>query len=272
MIPAGEPDAEARPRQILIISADIGEGHDLPARAVAREFHDEDPDAQISIVNGLPAMGPVLTKTLRENSAFMFRWVPWLFDFQYRLFMNFAPTRWLSRRLLTAFGRPGPDAADPRPRPRPDRLHVSGRDRGARRAAPQGPAERAVLLVDHRPRRAALLGPPRDRPALHHPPRVGRGGRADRRRRAASGGPSRRPRRRSWRRARAPMRARALGLPADGHGDRGLRRRLGRRRPRRRDRAPRWRSPTRSSCACAGATTRRARASRERSAPSRVCG
>ncbi|MHB1835544.1 MAG: NAD-dependent epimerase/dehydratase family protein, partial [Solirubrobacteraceae bacterium] len=35
VIPAGEPDAEAPPRQVLIISADIGEGHDLPARAVA---------------------------------------------------------------------------------------------------------------------------------------------------------------------------------------------------------------------------------------------
>ena len=27
----------------------------------------------------------------------MFRWIPWLFDFQYMLFMYFAPTRWLSR-------------------------------------------------------------------------------------------------------------------------------------------------------------------------------
>ena len=86
---------------MLIISADIGEGHDLPARAVAREFKDEDPDAQVSIVNGLPAMGPILTKVLRENSAFMFTFVPWLFDFQYRLFMYFGPTRWLSRKLLT---------------------------------------------------------------------------------------------------------------------------------------------------------------------------
>jgi UDP-glucose 4-epimerase len=107
VIPAGEPDAESRPRQVLIISADIGEGHDLPARAVAREFRDEDPDAHVSIVNGLPAMGPVLTKVLRENSAFMFRWVPWLFDFQYMLFMYFAPTRWLAKRLLTALGRRG---------------------------------------------------------------------------------------------------------------------------------------------------------------------
>ena len=137
MIPAGEPDAESKPRQVLIISADIGEGHDLPARAVAREFRDEDPDAQVSIVNGLPAMGPVLTKVLRENSAFMFQWLPWLFDFQYTLFMNFAPTRWLARKLLTLLGRRGLmrliRAHDPD-------LIVStypGRDRRARRAAPQ---------------------------------------------------------------------------------------------------------------------------------------
>jgi nucleoside-diphosphate-sugar epimerase/UDP-N-acetylglucosamine:LPS N-acetylglucosamine transferase len=107
MIPAGEPDAESRPRHVLIISADIGEGHDLPARAVAREFRDEDPDAVVSIVNGLPAMGWFLTKLLRENSEFMFRWVPWLFDLQYRLFMGFAPTRWWSMKTLTLLGRRG---------------------------------------------------------------------------------------------------------------------------------------------------------------------
>jgi UDP-glucose 4-epimerase len=107
VIPAGEPDAESKPRQVLIISADIGEGHDLLARAVAREFKDEDPDAQVSIVNGLPAMGALLTKVLRENSAFMFQFIPWWFDFQYRLFMYFGPTRWLARRLLTMFGRRG---------------------------------------------------------------------------------------------------------------------------------------------------------------------
>jgi UDP-glucose 4-epimerase len=107
VIPAGEPDAESRPRQILIISADIGEGHDLPARAVAREFRDEDPDANIAIVNGLPAMGWFLTKLLRENSAFMFRWVPWLFDIQYRLYMGFKPARWFSMKGLTLIGRRG---------------------------------------------------------------------------------------------------------------------------------------------------------------------
>ena len=97
---------------MLIISADIGEGHDLPARAVAREFHDEDPDALVAIVNGLPAMGWFLTKLLRENSAFMFRWVPWLFDLQYRLFMGFAPTRWLAMKTAHAARSARSDAAD----------------------------------------------------------------------------------------------------------------------------------------------------------------
>ena len=105
---AGESDeAEACPRKVLIVSADIGEGHDLPARAIAREFKEEDPDALISVVNGLPAMGPLATAVLRENSAFMFRWVPWLFDLQYRLFMDFPPTRWLASKLLIGAGRRG---------------------------------------------------------------------------------------------------------------------------------------------------------------------
>ncbi len=105
---AGEPDeAKACPRKILIVSADIGEGHDLPARAVAREFKEEDPDALIAVVNGLPAMGPLATAILRDNSAFMFRWVPWLFDLQYRLFMDFPPTRWLASRMLSRAGRRG---------------------------------------------------------------------------------------------------------------------------------------------------------------------
>jgi UDP-glucose 4-epimerase len=107
LAPAGAPEPPARPRKVLIISADIGEGHDLPARAVAREFREEDPEALISIVNGLPAMGLLMTLILRENSAFLFRWIPWLFDLQYRLLMEFGPTRWLGRRFGTMLGGRG---------------------------------------------------------------------------------------------------------------------------------------------------------------------
>ena len=108
VIPAGEPDAEAKPRQVLIISADIGEGHDLPARAVAREFRDEDPDALVSIVNGLPAMGPILTKMLRENSAVHVpRGCRGCSTSSTGCSCTSRPTRWLARRLLTCFGRRG---------------------------------------------------------------------------------------------------------------------------------------------------------------------
>ena len=86
---AGEPHQPGRALNVLVISADIGEGHDLPARAVAREFRERDPDSQISVVNGLPAMGPVLSAMLRDNSAFLFTYLPWVFDFQYRLCLRF---------------------------------------------------------------------------------------------------------------------------------------------------------------------------------------
>ena len=76
---------------------------------------------------------------------------------------------------------PRADAADPRPRSRPDRLDLSRGHGGAGRDAPQGPPRRALLLVDHRPGRPALLGPPGHRPPLRHPSGVDRGGRADRR-------------------------------------------------------------------------------------------
>jgi len=104
---AGEPEQLGRALNVLVISADIGEGHDLPARAVAREVRERDPDSQVSIVNGLPAMGRLLTAMLRGNSAFLFAYLPWVFDLQYRLCLRFAPTRWLALRLLTALGRRG---------------------------------------------------------------------------------------------------------------------------------------------------------------------
>jgi processive 1,2-diacylglycerol beta-glucosyltransferase len=103
----GDAPLETLPRKVLIVSADIGEGHDLPARALAREFQDEDPRALVAIVNSLQAMGLVVTAVTRDGSAWMDRRAPWLFDLQYRLFMDFPPTRWLTRRLLMLFGARG---------------------------------------------------------------------------------------------------------------------------------------------------------------------
>lgn len=92
------------PIKVLILSADIGEGHDAPARAIIGEFRETDPEARVSMVNGLTAMGGVLTSLVRDGSEVTFKWFPWLFEVQYLLFMKFPPTRWLARKLLTSVG------------------------------------------------------------------------------------------------------------------------------------------------------------------------
>src|SRR5581483_1035004 len=97
------PSAEGRPR-VLILTADIGAGHDLPAEALAREFSAEAPEARVAIVDGLKAMGAVLTSVVRDGSVVMFRWLPWLFDLQYWLITSFAPTRWLAAKMLSLLG------------------------------------------------------------------------------------------------------------------------------------------------------------------------
>ena len=92
------------PRNVLILSADIGEGHDAPARAIQREFREEEPEARVMIANGLTAMGGILTSVVRDSSVVTFKWFPWIFEVQYWLLMKIPPTRWLSQKLLTMIG------------------------------------------------------------------------------------------------------------------------------------------------------------------------
>src|SRR5262249_32316817 len=48
-----------RPLRALIVTADIGEGHDLPARIIKAEIEEASPDAEVEIANGLDAMGRI---------------------------------------------------------------------------------------------------------------------------------------------------------------------------------------------------------------------
>jgi UDP-glucose 4-epimerase len=104
---AGAASAEDRPRRVLVLTADIGEGHDLPARIIKADIEAEIPDAEVEIANGLEAMGPVVSAIVRGGSRITFRWMPWLFDIQYWLISKFAPTRWLAHHLNYALGAHG---------------------------------------------------------------------------------------------------------------------------------------------------------------------
>jgi UDP-glucose 4-epimerase len=90
---------EAREPRVLILTADIGEGHDLPARMIAADLEKQVPGAEVTIDNGLDAMGKMMSTVVRGGSRFTFRRAPWVFDVQYWLFAKFAPTRWLAMQL-----------------------------------------------------------------------------------------------------------------------------------------------------------------------------
>jgi UDP-glucose 4-epimerase len=104
---AGAARFEDRPPRVLVLSADIGEGHDLPARIIKADLEQEVPGAEVEIANGLEAMGKVSSRVARDGSRFTFRWIPWLFDVQYWLITKFAPTRWLMHHLSYALGGRG---------------------------------------------------------------------------------------------------------------------------------------------------------------------
>jgi nucleoside-diphosphate-sugar epimerase/UDP-N-acetylglucosamine:LPS N-acetylglucosamine transferase len=97
--PAAPEAPVASPSRVLILTADIGEGHDAPARALAAELSAERPGVQVSVVDCLAAIGGLVQRLVRDGSWFMFRRAPWLFEVQYFFLARLAPTRWLFRRL-----------------------------------------------------------------------------------------------------------------------------------------------------------------------------
>jgi nucleoside-diphosphate-sugar epimerase/UDP-N-acetylglucosamine:LPS N-acetylglucosamine transferase len=104
---AGAAGSEERPPRVLVLTADIGEGHDLPARMIKEDLEREIPGSTAEIVDGLQAMGRISSAVARDGSRFTFRWMPWLFDLQYWLITRFAPTRWLMHHLSYALGARG---------------------------------------------------------------------------------------------------------------------------------------------------------------------
>ena len=82
-----------RPPRVLIFSASIGEGHDLPARELARGLREQAPGAEVLVLDGLHEMGRVPEAIATNASTFDSEWGLRLFDIEYRLVSEIAPTR-----------------------------------------------------------------------------------------------------------------------------------------------------------------------------------
>jgi UDP-N-acetylglucosamine:LPS N-acetylglucosamine transferase len=93
--------------RILILTASIGEGHDLPARQLADDLRTESPSTEVLVKDGLRALGrPFVFVNERAPGVVFFRF-RWIWDAAYWLFVHFAPTRRLTQRLVWVAGRRG---------------------------------------------------------------------------------------------------------------------------------------------------------------------
>lgn len=95
---------EASPTRVLILSAPIGEGHDLPARFLAAGIEEERPGTHVTIADGLATMGPFVERVIHGGAKFESAWDLWVFDGLYWLITNVPPARWMVGTLGIAFG------------------------------------------------------------------------------------------------------------------------------------------------------------------------
>jgi processive 1,2-diacylglycerol beta-glucosyltransferase len=89
---------------VLILSADVGEGHAAAARALARQIEDSGQPAEVTVIDGLAAMGRLLQPVVEDGYRVQLRFMPWTYTVVYWLLEHVAPIRWAARRLLRLFG------------------------------------------------------------------------------------------------------------------------------------------------------------------------
>jgi processive 1,2-diacylglycerol beta-glucosyltransferase len=90
--------------RVLILSADVGEGHAAAARALARQIEESPERADVTIIDGLAAMGPLLRPVVEDGYRVQLRFFPWTYTLVYWMLEHVLPIRMLVRRMLCALG------------------------------------------------------------------------------------------------------------------------------------------------------------------------
>jgi processive 1,2-diacylglycerol beta-glucosyltransferase len=90
--------------RVLILSADVGEGHAAAARALARQINDSAQPAEAIVIDGLAAMGRLVQPVVEDGYRVQLRFMPWTYAIVYWLLEHVMPIRGLARWLLCTFG------------------------------------------------------------------------------------------------------------------------------------------------------------------------
>jgi len=93
-----------RARRVLILSADVGEGHAAAARALAEQLRCAPEGAEVTVIDGLAAMGALVRPVVEDGYRVQLRFFPWTYTVVYWLLEKILPVRVLVRRLLCMFG------------------------------------------------------------------------------------------------------------------------------------------------------------------------
>ena len=126
------------PSRVLILSADVGEGHASAARALAEQIEDSPQPAEVTVIDGLAAMGPLLRPVVEDGYRVQLRFFPWTYTVIYWLLEHVLPFRMVARRTAVPARLAAAVADHRRTRTGRDRLDLPGGDgrAGAIAAAP----------------------------------------------------------------------------------------------------------------------------------------
>jgi processive 1,2-diacylglycerol beta-glucosyltransferase len=89
---------------VLILSADVGEGHAAAARALAEQLEASEQPTEVTVIDGLAAMGPLVRPVVEDGYRVQLRFFPWTYTLVYWLLEKVMPVRVLARRLLCLAG------------------------------------------------------------------------------------------------------------------------------------------------------------------------
>jgi len=93
--------------RVLILTASVGEGHDLPARTLAAQLLAEAPDVEVVTQDAIAAMGRVVGMMSERAPRVLYFRMEWVWDGLYWLSTSFGPIRTAARSLLGRVGAPG---------------------------------------------------------------------------------------------------------------------------------------------------------------------
>jgi UDP-N-acetylglucosamine:LPS N-acetylglucosamine transferase len=93
--------------RVLILTASVGEGHDLPARTLADQLREERPGVEVVTEDGLQVMGKVFVLVNERAPGVVFFRFQWLWDATFWLCVALGPTRRLTQRIVRGLGSRG---------------------------------------------------------------------------------------------------------------------------------------------------------------------